>query len=179
MWVASGEVGCEASPMISRTSQITALASLGILTACATAPVTSLEGSVTYEITSQGPFCFSRCEFLKFTALRSGEVRIERRSTNGRRTTLTERQVLHVSPARLVAFLDALAPLRPSGKLRRDSEEVCKDFTSDLSEVQVTWTGLKAADQLTFNFGCELDSTASTRDALRHAPNLLGIRSPL
>ncbi len=155
------------------------LALAGMLSGCASVDAAPQPGTITYEITSQGPFCFSGCEFIKFIALPSGEVRLERSSTDGKRDIRTERRVLHVRPDQLAAFRARLEPLRPTGTLRRNGSDSCRSFTDDLAELTVTWSGPHGGDQLLFGFGCDLEESASVRDALREAPSLIDIRSPL
>ena len=158
---------------------LAALAFGGIMGGCASVDPAPQSGAITYEITSQGPFCLSGCEFIKFTALPFGEVRLERWSTNGKRDIRTERRVLHIRPDQLAAFRNRLEPLRPKGIQRRNGSDSCRSFTDDLAEVEVRWSGAHGVDQLVFGFGCDLESSASMREALREAPLLIDIRSPL
>lgn len=150
----------------------------GVLGACAAVEPSPTPGTITYEITSQGPFCFSGCEFLKLTARPSGRVRVEQRWTNGRNTWTRHRTVM-APAAELAAFREKLQPLRPSGTLVRNGSDSCRSFTDDLPEVEVTWRDTNGEDRLRFDFGCDVETNAYMRDVLRAAPSLLGVRAPL
>lgn len=150
------------------------------LAACASidaTPATQV-GAITYEVKSLGPFCFARCKFIKLTALPSGRVWVERRVRTGNsRAPRIEQQLLRVRTEQFIAFRARLEVYRPSGKLARGGPDSCASYTDDLPEVAIAWRGIDGEDQLTFNFGCDMDVTANVRDALRSAPSLLGIRA--
>lgn len=159
-----------------------AIPTFGCLAACASTasePRAIEVGSISYEVTSVGPFC-GRCETVKFTIAPSGRTSVERGHWAGSyRSWRIERSRLQVSPDRYAALRDSLGGYRPSGTLQRNSSTNCATFTEDLPEVLVTWHAADHHDQLRFGFGCEKDQTAMMREALRNAPSFVGVRGVL
>jgi hypothetical protein len=159
---------------------VVGLAVAATLSSCATvsrpptAPLAASEELITLE-NEPGPFC-GRCDNVKITALSDGRVWIEHGYWAGRyRDWRVERRLEHVSLESFTRFREALRPHRPSGELVLQGKPPCETFWNDLDGVRVEWRDGAKSDKLILNFGCDLETKQAMAEALRTAPDALGI----
>jgi len=152
---------------------------VGTLAGCATPRTTATQSEFITYTTRQGPFC-GRCDSLKVEVAVDGRVSVERGHWAGRyKDWRVSRRTFRVPPEQAVLFHQRLAPYRPAGSDRLNELGSCKTLTEDLPEVSVSWSGPGRDDRLDFAFGCDFDTRAPIREALRDAPAILGLQSPL
>jgi hypothetical protein len=138
------------------------------------APLVASDELITME-NEPGPFC-GRCDNVKITALSDGRVWIEHGYWAGRyRDWRVERRLEHALPENFARFREALRPHRPRGELALQEKPPCETFWNDVDGARVEWRDANGTDRLILNFGCDPASKRAMADALRAAPNLLGI----
>ena len=86
-----------------------------------------------------------------------------------------ERRLVQTTPERFASFREALSPYRPKGELSLQDKPPCHTFWFDVDGVRVEWQDASGTDRLLLNFGCDPESNRAMADALRAAPDLLGI----
>ncbi|WP_428682572.1 hypothetical protein [Sphingopyxis sp.] len=115
---------------------------------------------------------------VKITAVSDGRVWIEHGYRTGKyRGWRLERQLEYVTPDKFARFVQALRPYRPKGELSLQDRPACQALWNDMDGVRVAWIDANGTDKLIFNFGCDTDSNRKMADALRAAPDLLGLAS--
>jgi len=130
-------------------------------------------------VTHSSPFC-GRCDSLKLMVSQDGHISVERGHWAGRYADWRLRkQSLRVPPEQVALFRQRLAPYRPTGTDRFDGPPHCATLTDDLPGISVTWSDVEREDYLWFEFGCDVETHAAMWKALRDAPALLGVQSPL
>lgn len=142
------------------------LVPLAVSAAEARAPVRP--PSISYETGA----CFGRCPIYRVTVSADGRGTFE-----GRRFTAVEGvRNFRLTRAQYEAFAARLAPYRPRG-----SEEInhghprCRRVATDHPSVSISWMGRRAADRLSFYFGCRDPANAAMARTLAEAPGLLPI----
>lgn len=152
-----------------------------LLAGCASsrAPLDAPTGErILYE-TRSGPFC-GRCDSLKLTVSQDGQISVERGHWAGHYADWRIRkQSLRVPPEQTALFRQSLAPYRPTGTDRLDGPPHCATLTDDLPGISVTWYEVEREDHLWFDFACDAETHAAMWTALRDAPALVGVLSPL
>jgi len=122
-----------------------------------------------------GPFC-GRCDTVKIRALSDGQIWIEHGYWAGHyRDWRVERRHIHGSPERFAHFRGALLPYRPSGTLSLREKPPCETLWNDADGARVEWKDAGRTDKLLLNFGCDPETRKAMADAVRAAPDLLGI----
>jgi hypothetical protein len=112
------------------------------------------------------------CETLKISVAPSGKVLIERGHwTGGNADWRYRKSVAHVPPARAAAFAARVNAYRPVGT---SAGPACAATADD--GVALEWIGADRHDRLTVTFACAGQPNSQMADALRHAPDLLGLR---
>lgn len=156
------------------------LAAAATLAACVgglkppTAPLNAGGSLITVESES-GPFC-GRCDKVKITALSDGQIWMEHGYWAGPyRDWRVERQHIQGAPERFARFRDALLPYRPTGTLALQDQPPCTTLWNDVDGARVEWKDAKGSDKLLLNFGCDPETRRAMADAVRAAPDLLGI----
>lgn len=114
-----------------------------------------------------GAHC-TACDTIKISVAPSGKVLIERgRWTGDNRDWRYRKSVAHVPPARAAAFAARVNAYRPTGDKALGS---CPASSGD--GLSIEWIAAERQDRLTVTFAC---SDAQAAEALRHAPDLLGL----
>jgi hypothetical protein len=122
-----------------------------------------------------GPFC-GRCDSVKITVLSDGHVWIEHGYWRGDyRDWTVNRRRERVSVESFALFRERLRAHRPNGELVLRGKPPCETFWHDVDEVWVEWRDRRRADKLIFNFGCDPETRRGIAEALRAAPDALGI----
>lgn len=115
-----------------------------------------------------GPHC-AACDTIKISVAPSGKVLIERgRWTGANRDWRYRKSVARVSPARAAAFAARVNAYRPAGDKALGT---CPASSGD--GLVMEWIAAERQDRLTVTFAC---SDAQAAQALRSAPDLLGLR---
>lgn len=124
--------------------------------------------AISYETTP----CFGFCPVYKVSLIADGGGTFVGQRHAGFEGT----REIRVTPERYAAFVRQLAPLRPArGSVRYDHES-CAQMATDLPSVTVTWTGSDGtAQQLYYDYGCDMEKNQAIADRLRAAPDALGI----
>lgn len=162
------------------SSAVIGLACFAALAACAGVPrpptMPLARGEVLIKLENEpGPFC-GRCDNVRITALSDGRVWIEHGFWQGKyRNWRVERRLVQTTPERFASFREALSPYRPKGELSLQDKPPCHTFWFDVDGVRVEWQDASGTDRLLLNFGCDPESNRAMADALRAAPDLLGI----
>lgn len=122
-----------------------------------------------------GAHCVT-CETLKLSVAPSGQVLMERGSwAAGRRDWHYRRSRTQVTPARAVAFAASLSADRPAGDSRKGAG--CATPATGDEGLSIEWIDAGRHDRLIAKFGCAGDGSSQIAERLRHAPDLLGLRS--
>jgi hypothetical protein len=122
-----------------------------------------------------GPFC-GRCDTVKLTVSSDGRAWIEHGYWAGNyRDRRVERRLEHVLPANLARFREHLRPYRPRGEISLQEKPACDVLWYDVDGVRVEWRDANRTDRLILNFGCDPAVHRRLAEALRVAPDLLGI----
>ena len=114
-----------------------------------------------------------RCETVKISVAPSGQVLIERTYLAG--SWHYKHQFAHVEPARAAAFAARLSAYRGGGGQPMANASTCAAPATAGDGVSVEWLEAGRRDRFAFNFACTRDSDRQVADALRHAPDLLGL----
>jgi hypothetical protein len=113
---------------------------------------------------------------VKVTAQSDGRVWIEHGYWEGRYTDWTvERRLEHVPIGNFAKFRDQLSRFRPHGVLALNQKPPCKTFWNDVDGVRVEWRDQASDDKLFLNFGCDPQENRAMADAVKSAPELLGL----
>jgi hypothetical protein len=88
-----------------------------------------------------------------------------------------ERRLEQVYPQNFANFRNRLRAFRPRGELALQGKPACETFWNDVDGVRVEWRDAAGADMLLLNFGCDPNAKHDMAEALRSAPDLLGIAS--
>lgn len=122
-----------------------------------------------------GPFC-GRCDNVKIIASSDGRVRIEHGYWLGKYSDWTvERSLRHVSLTVFAQFRDRLSSFRPSGTLSLNDQPQCKELATDFDGAEVQWRDATGNSRLILDFSCDPEARKAMANAIREAPNLLGI----
>lgn len=118
----------------------------------------------------QGP-CFGACPVYAATLQKSGALSFE-----GRRfTAATGPQAATRPPESFAAFRDYVAPYKPARGTTADTPD-CGPRATDHPTITVTWAAADGAQTVLNHYtGCHSESARATTEALRQAPEWLGI----
>ena len=156
-----------------------ALAGAALLAGCATVGADGTGGgggnasapddSVAITI-AQGP-CFGACPVYSATLDKAGAVRFE-----GKRfTAMSGVQTASRPPESFAAFRDFVAPYKPARGTTAETQD-CEPRATDHPAITVTWAAADGTQTvLRHDTGCHSESGRATTEALRQAPEWLGI----
>jgi len=117
-----------------------------------------------------GP-CFGACPVYRVNVSSDGAGSFE----GIRFTAVAGRRAFRATPAQFRAFARQLEPIRPLLGPVLDGGVACRNITTDLPSVTVTWRSRRGTQRFHFYYGCDMERNRALAARLNAAPGLLPI----